>query len=214
MNVLHPTGSSANEAQAYDAYTEAPDEAESLVPLAFLPPRPDFDVQAEQEKYRTQEHQGTGRGSRHRFRGKKDLLLAVFRKTEEEFVLRLAQATVVSVGDPWQQLRAGCQAVLDACLDPEMQRIVLLDVPAVLGWQTWHEVESEYALGFLAAGLQMAMEEGVIEQQPTTPLAHLLFGALGEAAQMIVRADDVEATRRIVGRSFDRLLEKLRVAQD
>ena len=44
-------------------------------------------------------------------------------------------------------------------------------------------------------GLQSLMEAGLIEEQPVDPLAHLVIGALSEAAVVIAQAEDTEAAR-------------------
>jgi hypothetical protein len=43
------------------------------------------------------------------------------------------------------------------------------------------------------------------------PLAHVLMGALHEAAMLVARADDVQATRREAGEVIERLLQGLLV---
>ena len=73
-------------------------------------------------------------------------------------------------------------------MDPAVQRIVLRDGPAVLGWETWREIDSRYSLGLIGAGLKAAMTEGRVPPRPIEPLAHLLFGALCEGAMMVSRS--------------------------
>ena len=65
---------------------------------------------------------------------------------------------------------------LDHCLEPEVQRIVLLDAPAVLGWEQWREIGARYGLGLIAGLLTAGMESGEIRRQPVDPLAHALLG--------------------------------------
>jgi len=112
--------------------------------------------------------------------------------------------------DPVRALRAGAEEFLDACREPEVQQIALLDAPAVLGWELWREIEAEYALGLIRAGLEAAMAAGALAQQPTEPLAHVLLGALTEAALYLARAEDAEAAREEVGLTLDRLIDGLR----
>ena len=85
---------------------------------------------------------------------------------------------------------------LDACLEPEVQRIVLLDAPAVLGWERWREIAADHGLGLIEAALSAAIEAGAIAEQPVRPLAHVLMGALDEAAMVVARAEDTEADPR------------------
>ncbi len=55
------------------------------------------------------------------------------------------------------------------------------------------------------------METGLIARQPVDPLAHLLVGALDEAAMYISRAADTGVARREMGESIERMFEGLRV---
>ena len=54
------------------------------------------------------------------------------------------------------------------------------------------------------------MESGVVEAQPIKPLAHVLLGALTEAAMVISHAEDPISTRTSVARALQRLLDGLR----
>ena len=44
--------------------------------------------------------------------------------------------------DAAEQLRLGCMAFLDACLDPAVRRVVLIEAPVVLGWDQWREIDA------------------------------------------------------------------------
>src|SRR2546423_14950594 len=74
----------------------------------------------------------------HHFRGKEDLFRAVFEEVERDLTERIAQVAFAEQ-DPWKLIRAGAAAFLDACLEPEAQRIALMDAPSVLGWEEWRE---------------------------------------------------------------------------
>ena len=113
--------------------------------------------------------------------------------------------------DQWRQILAAVDAFLDACTDPAIQRIMMTDAPSVLGWDEWREIDTQYGLGLIKASLEQAMETGLIARQPVDPLAHLLVGALDEAAMYISRAADTEAARREMGESIVRMLEGLRL---
>ena len=143
------------------------------------------------------------------FRNKQDLFRAVVEDLQEELMQRLLAAAAAET-DPWQRLRAGMHAFLDACREPAIRRIVLLDAPSVLGWAAWREIDARYGFGLLRAVLQGLMDAGLLEPQPVEPLAHVLLGALSEAGMVIAQADDVEAARDAVGASLDRLVRGLR----
>jgi len=146
----------------------------------------------------------------HHFGGKEDLFRAVFEAVEGELTKRIASEAMTGA-DPFAAMRAGAQAFLDSCLDPEVQRITLLDAPAVLGWQQWRELGQRYGLGLIRASLEAAMDAGQIARQPVTPLAHLHMGALDEAALLIAQADDVPAARREIGAVVDGFLASFRL---
>lgn len=145
----------------------------------------------------------------HHFQDKRDLFRAVYEDVEKGFAQRLGE-TVMAEPDPALHLQVGCDAFLDACLEPDMQRIALLDAPSVLGWESWKEVESRYGLALVVAALTGAIEAGVVARQPVEPLARLLLGALNEAGLSIARADDVEAARAEMGDTLGLLLEALK----
>jgi AcrR family transcriptional regulator len=146
----------------------------------------------------------------HHFRGKEDLFRAVAEEVEEEMTRKSAEAALAHE-DPWDQQRAGWEAFLDACLDPAVQRIILLDAPSVLGPKVWREIASRYGLALVQFGIQSLIDAGLIEAQPVDPLAHLVIGALSEAAVVIAQADDTAAARADMGAALERLMTGLRV---
>jgi AcrR family transcriptional regulator len=143
----------------------------------------------------------------HQFADKRDLFLAVYEQVEEELTERVA-ATLGEVSSPFAALRAGIRVFLDACRTPEVQRIVLTDGPAVLGWEIWREVAERNGLGLIEAVVGAAIDAGEIDELPRSALAHLLMGALDEAALLVVR--DPESSEA-VATTLERLIDGLRV---
>jgi AcrR family transcriptional regulator len=144
----------------------------------------------------------------HHFGTKQELFRAVVEDLESELGERLVAAG--SAGhDPLEELRLGCQAFLDAALDPAVRRIVLLDAPAVLGWQAWRELDERFGLGLIKMVLIAVVAAGLIEEQSIDPLAHMLLAALNEAAMLVAQAEDPVAARADVGATVDRLLSRL-----
>lgn len=151
----------------------------------------------------------------HHFRGKEDLFRAVAEDVERELTERIAaEALAIEAVDPWAALRGGARAFLAASAEPEVQRIIMLDAPAVLGWEAWREIGERYGLGLVEGVLEAAMEAGALARQPARPLAHVLMGALDEAAMYVARADDVAGAREEMAGTIDRLLEGLRAGGD
>ena len=133
----------------------------------------------------------------HQFADKSDLFLAVYEQVEEDVTRRIGEIVAAAgARDPLAALTTGAEAFLDAVADPEVHRIALLEAPAVLGWDTWRAVGLKHGLGLTEAILRAAMDAGRITEQPTRPLAHVLLGALDEAALYVARAEDPAVARQ------------------
>jgi AcrR family transcriptional regulator len=143
----------------------------------------------------------------HQFRDKADLFAAVVEQVEAEIMERVVAGA--GAADPVEELRTGMRLFLDACADPEVERIILLDAPAVLGWEAWRELAGRYALGLVQAVLQAAIEAGAIIPQPVAPLAHVLIGALDECALYVARAEDPGVARQECTAILDRILRSI-----
>jgi AcrR family transcriptional regulator len=149
----------------------------------------------------------------HHFADKRELFAAVYERVEAELAERIAAGALAGGADsPLAAMRAGAEMFLQACTEPEAQRIALLDGPSVLGWDRWREIAARHGLGLIEASLQAAIEAGAIRDQPLRPLAHVLMGALDEAAMLVARAADPERARAEVGETLDALLAALSAA--
>lgn len=143
----------------------------------------------------------------HHFEGKADLFRAVLAQVQEEVAARVA-AAAEAAGDPWAQLKAGCAAFVTAGADPEVQRIMLIDGPAVLGWNEWRAIDEATSARHLAEALATLAEDGTIPAQPVAPLAHLLSGAMNEAVLWLAQSagpDDLADTLAALSRLLDSL---------
>jgi AcrR family transcriptional regulator len=144
----------------------------------------------------------------HHFAGKTDLFRAVFERKEAELVERI-QAAARRHRDAWEAFSAGCVAFLEACLDPAVQRIILVDGPAVLGWDAVRQIESRHTLALIQRGLADSIAAGRLPARPIEPLSHLLLGALSECAKGIARASKPEATLKEAKAELARILAAL-----
>lgn len=143
----------------------------------------------------------------HQFADKADLFAAVLESVEIDLTARLvAVVDGAPAADTDALLVAGTDAWLDACAEPEVQRIVLLDGPAVLGWERWREVGLRHGMGLITGLLTELMEAGAVPRQPVAPLAHVLIGALDEAALYVALAADPELARAEVGAVMRRVV--------
>jgi AcrR family transcriptional regulator len=145
----------------------------------------------------------------HHFRDKQDLFRAVHVEMERELMEAIGER-MGQASDPMELLVIGLNAFLDACTDPAVIRINLLDAPSVLGWAEWREIDERFGLGLISAGLENAMEAGVFPRREVRPLAHLLLASLVEAAMLIANAPDPKAAREEIEQPLLTLLEGLR----
>lgn len=144
----------------------------------------------------------------HHFASKADLFRAVLEQVQLEVAENVA-ATAGAEDDPWAQLTAGCRAFLTASTDPDVQRIMLVDGPAVLGWSEWRALDEAASARHLADALTTLVEAGTIARQPVAPLTRLLSGAMNEAALWLAdsaRPGDLADTWA----ALSRMLEALR----
>lgn len=146
----------------------------------------------------------------HQFRDKADLFAAVVETVELDVMTRIGQVVVAeSETDPIAAIKLGADAWLDACADPAVSRIVLLDAPAVLGWERWRAIGLHHEVGLVQALLHAAIEQGRARPQPVEPLAHVLIGAMDEAALYVVRQDDPDLARAQLRIVLARLIDAL-----
>lgn len=123
--------------------------------------------------------------------GKPALLEAIYERMEAESTERVAHIVLDSdMHSPLAAMKAGVASFLDECAESGFQQIVLHDAPAVLGWERWREIAAANGLGLIEASLIAAIEAGEIRPLPVKPTAHLLLGALDEAAMLQARSTD------------------------
>jgi AcrR family transcriptional regulator len=144
----------------------------------------------------------------HHFKDKTALFQAVYEDLEQELVERVA-GKVEGITDPLRMLRRGSEAFLDACLDPAVLRVVLLEGPSVLGWEKWREIDQAYGLGMVRGVLEVAMSAGVIRRAPLDALAHVLLGGLVEGSMLLANAEDRDKARKEVGKAIAVLIDGL-----
>jgi AcrR family transcriptional regulator len=145
----------------------------------------------------------------HQFRDKAGLFAAVAEEVEAEIAERIAAGAAAESSEPTDVLRAGARLFLEACAEPEVERIILLDAPAVLGSDAWRDLYARYGFGLVQLALQSAMDSGAIVKQPVAPLAHALIGALDECALYVARAEDQATARQECAAIFDQILRGL-----
>ncbi|MFC4595641.1 TetR/AcrR family transcriptional regulator [Sphingobium tyrosinilyticum] len=117
----------------------------------------------------------------------------ISRRARQEVLARSSvQETVVRA---WDRLLLAFDVYLRAVAeDREVQRILLIDAPAVLGWSRWREIQSEVFMPGTMSTLHRLMELGAIHKTAPEPLAQLILAATNDAALAIAHADDPALT--------------------
>lgn len=152
---------------------------------------------------------GVTRGAMyHQFADKAALFRDVVEAVEQDVMTRMA-TSVASSGatTPADAIRAAVDAWLEVSGDPEVRQLILLDAPSVLGWAGFRDVAQRYSLGMTEQLITEAIRAGQLARQPVRPLAHVLIGALDEAAMFIATADDPRRARREIGQVLRRLID-------
>ncbi|MFI6578169.1 TetR/AcrR family transcriptional regulator [Nocardiopsis sp. NPDC050513] len=144
----------------------------------------------------------------HQFDGKADLFRAVLEEVQAEVAATVAESAEAH-DDPWLQLTSGCRAFLTASTDPRVQRIMLVDGPAILGWDAWRAMDEAGSARHLAEALTELADAGLLRPQPIAPLAHLLSGAMNEAALWLASAG-TDRDLEDVWAALSAMLESLR----
>jgi AcrR family transcriptional regulator len=152
---------------------------------------------------------GVSRGSLyHHFAGKEALFEAVLDDVETR-VGSQTIAAAAGTGGPAAALRAAFLAWIKLAGDPVVQRILLIDAPAVLGWERWRAMEERHALGAIRATLQAIADEGNLRPELVGTLAHVLLASVNEIALLVARSDDPAAAMKEGADAIDELLRRL-----
>ncbi len=148
---------------------------------------------------------GTRGAFYHHFKDKTELFRAVFEEVERDLTLR-SLASPPRGADSWERLAAGLHGFLESALEPEVQRVMLLDGPVVLGWQTLRAIQEGNSIALINEMVREAIAEGVIDDQPVGELTHMLVAALEEGALLVAHASKPVVARRRAAKVLERLL--------
>jgi AcrR family transcriptional regulator len=144
----------------------------------------------------------------HHFGSKRGLFLAVAQSIDTEVTARVDQITANRrLGR--KEFLAGCRAYLEAMLDPGVRRIILLDLPAVLGAGATRQLEIETSIKPIAAALQEMRANGATQDFDVEATAHLLSGALFDAALWIGESPKPQRALERALRALEQLMSGL-----
>ena len=144
----------------------------------------------------------------HHFQGKQQLFEAVFAREVDRLCASMP-GVYASKRDPWDAFEACCRTFLEECLEPGLQRIMLLDALAAMGWEGVRRMEAPM-LEMMEVAIGRAVEAGRIAPRPSGPLAVFLYGALCETSMNVARADNQKAAHQRAITELGHVLSGLR----
>lgn len=152
---------------------------------------------------------GVSRGALyHHFPGK-DALFAAALDALQDRVDEHMVAAGRGCSSPAEALRAGCLAWIRLAADPAVQQILLIDAPAVLGWQRWREMDEQRTLGRVRSAMEAIADAGLLRVEQVDFFAHALLAIMNEIAIMIAQSEDGASTARAAETSVEELLARL-----
>ncbi|WP_082994573.1 TetR/AcrR family transcriptional regulator [Mycobacterium sp. 1245801.1] len=155
------------------------------------------------------EHAGVTRGAlQHHFGSKLGLFMAVFEGLQHEVYLLTVDA-IKRKDEPWQRIRAGITAFLDACTQPAYQMVVLKEGPAAIGWERWRELDADY-YGNLTREFAATLAPAGASNYTSTMVVATMRGALAEMCFTIAESDDPVTARHEALTVIDKLLYSFR----
>ncbi|QNG20932.1 TetR family transcriptional regulator [Rhodococcus triatomae] len=145
----------------------------------------------------------------HHFRSKRGLFEAVLADVQHTIASRV-EAAADAETDLWDGLEAGCRMFLTASADTRARRIMLVDAPAVLGWNTWRGQDAA-ASGRLLLDVLVALRDAdeLADVAPGAAAA-ALSGAMNEAALWIAGAEDPDDATEEAWPVVQRMIRALR----
>jgi len=144
----------------------------------------------------------------HHFGDKKGLFQAVVHQIDQEMDERLQdisdQAPTV-----WEAFTTRCQVYLEMAQEPDIQRIILRDAPAILG-NTSQEAQ-KYCISSMQNLLKALIEEGKVQRNDPELLARMIYGSLSEASFWIAESNQPQVRLQFALQALNQLLDSILV---
>ena len=144
----------------------------------------------------------------HHFASKEAIFERVLDTVQAELASAKVPAASRKLTDPLDVIADSALRYLLAASEPERRRILLVDGPAVIGWQRWREIDAKYFGASTRAGVAAVLGDRATAGE-VDAAAHLLLGACGEAALVCAAAEDPRKTARAHAAALRRMLAGL-----
>ena len=143
----------------------------------------------------------------HHFGDKKGLFQAVVAEIDAEMAARL-KLRAAQAPTRWESFVEEGIGYIEMALEPEIQRIMLRDGPAVLGDPaSWPSANG--CITAMKTSLERLLEDGIIRDIDPEATARMTSGASCYAATWIANADDPVAVSKRATAGYRRLVEGL-----
>jgi AcrR family transcriptional regulator len=142
----------------------------------------------------------------YQFKDKTDLFRAACRAVIDDIADQVDEAGRKLAISRAEGLATGGPRMFDAYGTREAQRLLLIEGPAVLGFDGWMEMLEPSGMCLVANGLDYWVETGRLPADQVPALSHLLFGAFIQGALRIASAADPVAADREVRVAVDTLM--------
>jgi AcrR family transcriptional regulator len=145
----------------------------------------------------------------HHFASKEEIFTRVLEDVQAEIAAQPAPAATRAMTDVLDQIAAETLRYLLSATEPSRKRILLIDGPAVIGWQKWREIDDR----FFGAGAKAAMTHVLgadASAREVDAVTHLMMGAVMEACLVCATAPDAKKAARELSAGLRRMLEGLR----
>jgi AcrR family transcriptional regulator len=152
---------------------------------------------------------GVSRGSLYHHFASKEALFEAVAEALETSVGEQTLAAAAGAEGPVEAMRAASVAWIRLAGDPVVRRILLIDGPAVLGWERWRAMEEHHALGGIKMVLGIIADQGKVRPELVDTFAYVLLASVNEVALLVARSDDKEAAMRVGADVVDELLQRL-----
>jgi AcrR family transcriptional regulator len=116
----------------------------------------------------------------HHFESKEQIFARVFEQMTGALAAEVA-ATAAAGKSTRDRIERGTFRYLTSIAADKFCQVLLIDGPAVLGWEKWREVDQHYFGGSMQAPMVGKMPEGVSARE-IEAIRHLIAGAISEAA--------------------------------
>ncbi len=134
----------------------------------------------------------------HHFKNKQGLFIAVLDSVQKDVAARIEKAALKS-DDPWQQLILGCAGFVNGANAEENRRILLVDAPSALGWDTWRKIDQENSMRTLQEHIDDLKAGGYLcDDVDTSLMTCSISGALNELALNCSEDDVVLADSKLL----------------